>query len=1053
MKRILTLLAASAALLVASCQKDDTSASGRQSGEVDVAIKAALPQSIGTYAAQSAGSDKGGVNNVDPASYDLRYIMEVWSTGDVPAVVYREVKTVDDWTSGSAVTFNARLIAKKYDFVFWADFVNAGSQEDLHYATAVLNNVAFNGAYAISDDAHDAYYGKQTVDLSEQGATIGGILLKRPFGKLRLVSTDKPVNTNAGDPAEVTLEYGDNTFYKAFNVLGGVACESRATHAGPLSCTASTEDGAYLLAYDYILAAGDLTSLSGVKVKIVVDGETYTKALPTIPVAANKLTTVKGNFYTNEGILTVDVEDAFDGEDEIGVSGEVVTKTIEEINKIIASSAEEAGKSVRVKLTEPVTDDNAIISIPDEVTANVTPEITINLSQGVAESKKLTIGKEENGQAVDTNFDGTIHVIVPETAASNLGDLDIKAPNAHVTINGQYANVSALTGKSTLVVGKGAAIENLTIVGGNTKIYGTVAAITNDGDGKIYLALGPGSDRADAGVEPANSTLVKDALATEWADGIIFTEGRYPLNCNMKNSGYPDETFYLPIGKQGFELIGDGDKDKIVLYGCEYTPNGAWGGQQLITVLSAGVTVENLTLMPKQECNKTVEVLADNFAIRNCNIVPNTLAVQTSGDAGCIWLGKDDATVFSDMTVENCTFDNAGISVRPGTTAAIRNNTFKGVRAVEPWYACIMSKGTANLSGNTYLGVTTDKGKEALKALGTGRIVSDNDIFPNETDVFWTAEKQAVVIVNGREIPGWSLAFETVFCPAGTFTMGTDKDRTFGYDEYKHQVELTQDFYMCKYEITNAQFVEFLNDIGVQEDGKCPTEYAAAKYPGQILIMDGKTATGSDNYDKIGVKWDNVNSRWKTATDGYEDHPVIFVNWYGAYEYALWAGGSLPTEAQWEYACRAGTDTKYFFGDDPGTANATLNEYAWTYLNYEKEKTHKGGLKKPNPWGLYDMYGNVLEWCLTRYHEQYGSSQNAMDGMTLVDPKDGSGTTGQWSYRGSGFATQAAADCRSAKRNSMHRDGAKGMMIGFRVIFGSGADRDYYVIPGNDFPY
>lgn len=1040
MKRILTLLAASAALLAASCQKDDTSASGRRSGEVDVAIQAALPQSIGTYAARSAGSDKGGVNNVDPASYDLRYIMEVWSTGDVPAVVYREVKTVGDWTSNSAVTFNARLIAKKYDFVFWADFVNAGSQDDLHYATAALNNVAFNGTYAISDDAHDAYYGKQTVDLSEQEATIGGILLKRPFGKLRLVSTDKPVNAGAGDPAAVTLEYGDNTFYKAFNALGGVTCESKTAHAGPLSCVASTEGEVYLLAYDYILAAGDLTSLSGVQVKIVVDGETYTKALPTIPIAANKLTTVKGNFYTNEGTLTVDVEDAFDAKDEITVDGEIVTETIGEINRIIASSVDDAGKSVSVKLTEPVADNPAIISIPDAVTAVLTPQISINLSKGIAEGKKLIVGKEDGGQAVDTNFDGTINIIVPETAGSNLGDLDIKAPNAHVTINGQYVNVSALTSAGTLVVEKGSAIENLTIVGGNAKIYGTAVNVTNSGEGKIYLALGPGSDRDDAGVEPANSTLVKDALAVEWAGGIIFTEGRYPLNCNMKNSGYPQETFYMAIGKPGFELIGEGDKDKIILYGCEYTPNGAWGGQQLITVLSAGVTIENLTLMPKQECNKTVEVLADNFAIRNCNIVPNTLAVPTSGDAGCIWLGMDDATTFSNMTVENCMFDNAGISVRPGTTATVRNNTFKGVRAVELWYACIMSKGTANLSGNTYLDVTADKGKEALKALGTGKIVSDNDIFPNTEDVFWVAsDLKSVVIVNGKEYHQWDGKFETVLCPAGTFTMGTDR-ATRG--EYQHQVTLTKDFYMSKYQITTTQFAEFLNDIGVGSDGVCPATnvYPAAKYPGQVLVKEN--GVNYQGYD-IGVVWDGEKSCW-IPSPGYENNPIVYESWYGAYEFAHWAGGSLPSESQWEYAYRAGTTTKYFFGD----TDENLGDYAWYSGNKQQGvKTHAVGTKNPNPWGLYDMGGNTYEWTLYRYHEEYGSSKNAMD-YGLTDPDNGNAYGGSWAMRSCDYKTDSDK-LRSAYRTySMHRD-TFNQMIGFRVVFGPGADMEFFAAAGN----
>jgi len=127
----------------------------------------------------------------------------------------------------------------------------------------------------------------------------------------------------------------------------------------------------------------------------------------------------------------------------------------------------------------------------------------------------------------------------------------------------------------------------------------------------------------------------------------------------------------------------------------------------------------------------------------------------------------------------------------------------------------------------------------------------------------------------------------------------------------------------------------------------------------------------------------------------------------------------LPNEAQWEYACRAGSKTRYCFGDD----KSGLGDYAW-YDKNSGNATHPVGEKKPNPWGLYDMHGNVWEWCQDWWKEAYYKE-------SPVD--DPSGPTSGWRrvFRGGG-GDDTAGSCRSAFR--LHnRPGNWYYYRGFRV--------------------
>ena len=134
----------------------------------------------------------------------------------------------------------------------------------------------------------------------------------------------------------------------------------------------------------------------------------------------------------------------------------------------------------------------------------------------------------------------------------------------------------------------------------------------------------------------------------------------------------------------------------------------------------------------------------------------------------------------------------------------------------------------------------------------------------------------------------------------------------------------------------------------------------------------------------------------------------------------------LPTEAQWEYACRAGTTTAFFFGDD----SDKLADYAW-YGENSDDKYHPVGQKKPNPLGLYDMYGNAWQWCSDWFSEKYDSSAK-------VDPQ-GPATGEKRVMRGSSFCKDYGGwESRSASRD--FRDPNAGGPVGFRVLVPAGRD-------------
>ena len=168
---------------------------------------------------------------------------------------------------------------------------------------------------------------------------------------------------------------------------------------------------------------------------------------------------------------------------------------------------------------------------------------------------------------------------------------------------------------------------------------------------------------------------------------------------------------------------------------------------------------------------------------------------------------------------------------------------------------------------------------------------------------------------------------------------------------------------------------------------------------------------------------DKANPDWSLYSEGAE-YPICYVDWEECWTFCkklsskLGVHVSLPTEAQWEYACRAGTT---------GTYAGDLDAMAWYYGN-SRSKTHPVGQKKANEWGLYDMHGNVSEWCLDVYEEDFYARSPSSDPCNWKDENSGSDRV----HRG-GCWYGDAGNCRSADRD-YYVPGIRDGNLGFRVV-------------------
>ncbi len=230
-----------------------------------------------------------------------------------------------------------------------------------------------------------------------------------------------------------------------------------------------------------------------------------------------------------------------------------------------------------------------------------------------------------------------------------------------------------------------------------------------------------------------------------------------------------------------------------------------------------------------------------------------------------------------------------------------------------------------------------------------------------------------------------SIGMKLVLIPKGTFNMGLLPTKWVPKPGPQHQVTISNDFYMGVTEVTQTQYKRVM--------GGNPSGFQGSKVEGD-----------SSNYPVDQITWSDAVEFCKRLSELPEEKAAGLVY-------------RLPFEAEWEYACRAKSSAAYCFGD----STTSLGDYAWSGENGGK-KTHAVGQKKPNAWGLYDMHGNVWEWCWDRYSDYPKSAVTDPvgpdEGMTRV-------------VRGGGWDARAPL-CQSAWRQDGNPSSTSDS-IGFRV--------------------
>ena len=702
-------------LVLTSCQSDEPFAPG-EGGEKQVTFTLNVPGELGTRADSGNKSGVGGLSN---NAGELSYTLVLNADGDQRKFTK---------TGAGSVVFNPTVVlGREYTVTAYAHF----SDEAWDGEEAIDITKHFN------DETKDAYFNKEKITF-QLNETNKQITLKRPFGKLRLLATDYTAAGNELNTVvkNVKITYNDaqtakfDVFDSEFEFEGNYVNADAKT----FGYYAAEEDGAMPIFADYVPAnPGDNMVDFTVEVTYTND-EKYSRTFNDIPVKRNALTTLKGNFFTAEAEIKVEVKDAFEGQ--------------------IPGNAEEQLRMVAAMGGEVTLTDNVELDAPLNVQANM----TLNLN-----GKTITTTLEQEGHHHYAIFNNANLVLEGEGAIEargikNFGEMTV---NGNVAIKNIDSNGGAAIwneGKVTINNGTfissegagantyGAALNTRSggeavVNGGTFEAYSQLTyAIVNEGKTTINNATVKGKHGAVAGAESNDQTTINGGSfelmgvsgqsdhcayfvsvirggvfsrneADTTAGDSVFWESKIAAGYKAieKDGKYyvvPAEVVVVTTAKELQEALANSNISTIML----------GKGTFEIELYNDNLARESLTIIGTEGtkvefANQQVRlVLFKNFTIKNCEI----LHMSTKSWGMLVFSTGDEAD--GDYTVENCLFNGVGTQgiyineTTAGATYNVKNCTFKGDFGSEG--AVVIQNNvnfTVNVTGCTFNNVTDNK--------------------------------------------------------------------------------------------------------------------------------------------------------------------------------------------------------------------------------------------------------------------------------------------------------------------------------------------------------